>query len=84
MKRPAAIRVLVRALCGPPTSVERKTIRRPTLFWRNGRAYALPGADSDVQVETWTYNLGSSQLIRRIRFEDGIATELSTLGYGYP
>ena len=31
-----------------------------------------------------TYNLGSNQLIRRIRFEDGLATELTTLGYGYP
>ena len=74
----------VRELCGPPTAVERKTIRRPTLFWRNGRAYSLPGGDSDVQVEIWTYNLGSNQLIRRIRFEDGLATELTTLGYGYP
>lgn len=74
----------VRELCGPPSTVQHKTIHRPTALWRNGRLFALPGVDDTVQVEIWTYNLGSSQLIRRIRFEDGLATELATLGYGYP
>jgi hypothetical protein len=74
----------VRELCGPPTTLQHKTIHRPTAWWHNGRPFVLPGVDDTVQVEIWTYNLGSSQLIRRIRFEDGLATELATLGYGYP
>ena len=71
-------------LCGPPSSVERKSTWRPLVIWRNGRPFTLPGSGTEVKVEIWTYNLGSSQLIRRIRFEDGLATELTTLGYGYP
>lgn len=38
----------------------------------------------DIPVEIWIYNLGPNQLMRRIRFEDHVVTELDTLGYGYP
>jgi hypothetical protein len=74
----------VRDICGPPTSIEHQRIWRPTVLWRNGRPFTLPGGVTEVRVEIWTYNLGSNQLIRRIRFEDGLVTELATLGYGYP
>jgi hypothetical protein len=37
----------------------------------------------EIPVETWLYNLGSNQLMRRLRFEDGKVVEIETLGYGF-
>jgi hypothetical protein len=34
-------------------------------------------------VEYWTYNLGPNKLMRRLRLEDGVVTEIETLGHGY-
>jgi hypothetical protein len=73
----------VRAICGPPTQVQHTTIWRAPIIWRGGRPLRVPGGDIEVQVEIWTYNLGPSQLMRRIRFEDDQITEMDTLGYGY-
>jgi len=36
-----------------------------------------------VPVEQWVYNLGSSQFLRIVRFEDGRVTGVETGGYGY-
>jgi hypothetical protein len=36
-----------------------------------------------VKIEEWTYNLGSSRLIRYLRFENGILRYIATGGYGY-
>lgn len=72
----------VRNWCGEPTDVSRRSIWRPAVIWRYGRPYHL-GGDIEVPVETWTYNLGPSKLMRRIRFEDGEVVEIETLGYGY-
>ncbi len=74
----------VRTLCGPPTEVHHERIRRPPIIWRNGHPLRIPGDDMDIPVEIWIYNLGPNQLMRRIRFEDHVVTELDTLGYGYP
>ncbi len=71
------------ARCGPPTSVDRHTGTRPPIIWRYGRPIRVPGGDIDVSIETWTYNFGPNQLMRRIRIEDGIVKSIETLGYGY-
>ena len=73
----------VRAACGTPTDIARSTIWRAPVIWRNGRPLRVPGGDVEVRVEVWTYNLGPTKLMRRIRFEDSVATDLDTLGYGY-
>lgn len=77
------VRSQVRAWCGEPTDVVEKTILRPPLVWRYGRPYYLGNGVIEVTVETWTYNLGPSKLMRRIRFEDGEVVDIETLGYGY-
>jgi len=70
----------VAALCGPPTSVERREIIRPYHFYRNG----LPISGSyEVAVEFWTYNFGPNKLMRRLRFEDGLLVDVATLTHGY-
>jgi hypothetical protein len=37
----------------------------------------------EVQVTEYIYNLGPRKLMRRLRFENGILTEVETMGYGY-
>lgn len=37
----------------------------------------------EVLVEEWTYNLGPHRLMRVVRFENGLVTEVDLLGYGY-
>jgi hypothetical protein len=70
----------VAALCGPPTSVERREILRGYSFYRNN----VPLHTSyEVSVELWTYNLGPSKLMRRLRFEDGLLVDVETLSHGY-
>ena len=42
------------------------------------------GSYIEVLVETWTYNLGPTKLMRRLTIEDGEVVDIETLGYGYP
>jgi hypothetical protein len=37
----------------------------------------------EVLVEEWTYNFGPYKLMRLVRFENGLVTEVHQLGYGY-
>lgn len=73
----------VRAKCGQPTEVTRKSILRPPVIWRNGRPWRVPGGDLEVTVEFWTYNLGSNKFMQRLRLEDGEVKQIENLGYGY-
>lgn len=69
----------VAALCGEPTSVERREILRPYYF-RRGYPFHTT---YEVTVEYWTYNFGPNKLMRRLRFEDGLLVDVETLGHGY-
>lgn len=74
----------VAAKCGEPTEVvpQKSVFRRPVIWTRNGPYYI--GEDFiEIQVETWIYNLGPNKLMRRLRFEAGVLTEIESLGYGY-
>jgi hypothetical protein len=74
----------VAAKCGEPTEVvtQKSVFRRPVI-WTNGRPYFLGEDFIEVQVEAWIYNLGPNKLMRRLRFEGGVLTEIDSLGYGY-
>jgi hypothetical protein len=37
----------------------------------------------EVLIEEWTYNFGPRKLMRVVRFENGLVTGVSHLGYGY-
>jgi len=41
---------------------------------------AVPGA-SDVAEEIWIYNFGPNKLMQRIRFRNGIAANMGSVGY---
>jgi hypothetical protein len=75
--------VEVTALCGPPDSVTRSEVWRRPVLWRYGRPYYLSHEPLPVAVEFWTYNFGPHKLMRRVRIEDGIVTDIETLGHGY-
>jgi hypothetical protein len=73
----------VLALCGPPSEVSRSAILRRPVVWRFGRPYYPSDELVTVAVESWTYNLGTSKLMRRLKLEDGLVVEIETLGHGY-
>ena len=71
------------ARCGEPTGVTLTTILGRPVGWRFGSPYYLSNDLVEVAVEYWTYNQGPNKLMRRLRLEDGIVTEVETLGPGY-
>ena len=73
----------VRAKCGEPTSISKRTILRRPVYYRHGQRYSYGIEMVEVPVEYWTYNFGPSKLMRRIRFVDGLVEEIETLDYGY-
>lgn len=76
----------VRALCGEPTSVSFVGVQSaPRDYYYRGfydYPYVTPGW-LEVPVEVWTYNLGSSKLLRKLRFVGDELEEIWTDGYGY-
>ena len=78
----------VRTLCGQPTDVAFVgTIgRRGIPGYRDGDSYDqwyYGPAWVELPVEIWTYNLGSSKLLRKLRFVGDELVEIRTDGYGY-
>jgi len=77
----------VRTLCGEPTSVDfqgviRRTPRYQYGYGFNRYEYSGPGI-VEMPVEVWTYNFGSSKLLRKLRFVGEELEEIRTAGYGY-
>jgi hypothetical protein len=69
----------VEALCGSPTSIERREILRPYGYHRGITVHS----SYEVSVEIWTYNFGPHKLMYRLRFEDGLIVDIDTLTHGY-
>jgi len=75
----------VRALCGEPQDVSfAGVIRGPAYYDGGPYDYSWIGPTwVDLPVEVWTYNFGSSKLLRRLRFVGDELKEIRTDGYGY-
>ena len=81
-------------MCGQPTSVDSWEEERILRDFRTYRDYD-PSTSKykwyrepflvkvQVNIELWTYNLGSTQFIRYLRFENGTIKEITTGGKGY-
>jgi len=83
--------------CGEPESVQVRSVYRAGLPRHRIRQrtdrFSAAAADPEllfadrayveVRVEEWTYNFGPRRLMRVIRFENGIVTGITQLGYGY-
>jgi hypothetical protein len=75
----------VRTLCGEPSDVAFVGVIERRAYPSYGSYhYSFYGpAWIELPVETWTYNLGSSKLIRKLRFVGDELVEIRTEGYGY-
>jgi hypothetical protein len=71
--------------CGEPADIINmaSVFRRPIVYGYRGRPYYVGENYVEVPVESWIYNLGPNKLMRRLRFEGGLVTDIETLGYGY-
>jgi hypothetical protein len=69
--------------CGEPTDVDHSTVMVQPTTWVHGRPVVAGNGLIEVVVETWLYNLGPHQFMRRVRFQDGRVIGIETLGYGY-
>ena len=75
----------VRTLCGEPTDVAFVgTIGRRGYYTEGPYDYSFFGpAWDELPVEIWTYNFGSSRLLRKLRFVGDELVEIRTDGHGY-
>ncbi|MGB5103169.1 MAG: DUF2845 domain-containing protein [Steroidobacteraceae bacterium] len=71
----------VLAYCGEPVDRSRTWIRRQPRFEYGGREIPFPG-EEDVPVDVWTFDFGSSKLMRRVRFVAGKVDRIDTLEHG--
>ncbi len=70
--------------CGEPTSIEGRTNR----FARFRHRYSESDEElnyviREIQIEVWTYNLGSTQFIRYLTFRNRKLVAIKTGDYGY-
>jgi hypothetical protein len=75
----------VRTLCGEPTDVAfvgTMGRRAYPSFGSYDYSYFGP-AWIEVPVEVWTYNFGSTKLLRKLRFVGDELVEIRTDGHGY-
>ena len=74
----------VLASCGRPSEKTSYTALRPPLVWVGNRPVrVLPGSPIEVLVETWTYNRGTREFIRYLKFRDGRLVHITAGNYGY-
>ena len=75
----------VRTLCGEPTDVAfAGTMGRRAYPPFGSDAYSYSGpAWVEVPVEVWTYNFGTTRLLRKLRFVGDELVEIRIDGHGY-
>lgn len=76
-------RAQLRDVCGDPEDVQTQRILQQPSYFVDGRQYFVGTQLVEILVEYWTYNFGPQKLMRRIRIEDGVITDMETLGYGH-
>jgi hypothetical protein len=67
--------------CGEPTEQRRTWIVRKPRFEVGGQEYSFNG-EEEVPVDLWTYDFGSSKLMRRVRMVAGKVESIETLEHG--
>jgi hypothetical protein len=80
-------------ICGEPAATQQRTIVRSGVPRSLDHASQRSGSREElllntrsyveVLVEEWTYNFGPRKLMRVVRFENGLVSDVTQLGYGY-
>jgi hypothetical protein len=79
----------VLTLCGEPASVSfHGMVRRAPRYdygfgYKRYEYYGYGYGWVDLPIEVWTYNFGSSKLLRKLRFVGDELEDIDTDGYGY-
>ena len=68
--------------CGKPT-FEEKWVENRFIHVRPHPLLPYQLTTGGVVIQLWTYNRGSKQFMRQLRFENGILKKIETLDYGY-
>ena len=69
----------IKAACGAPVEIRSRQGERH----RRSNGYGQEEAYYDPPGELWTYNFGSTRLMQRLLFVNGILVETTSLQYGY-
>jgi Protein of unknown function (DUF2845) len=68
--------------CGDPTYATQYTVYASQPLY-DGFLRVYSDITVPVQVEEWTYNLGPTRFMRKLRFENGQLITIQSLSYGY-
>ena len=71
-------------LCGQPDYVTQRTI------YRSKGVHSKPGlqngyyaqVEQPIHLEEWIYDFGPNRLMQKVIFIDGVASKITSLGYG--
>jgi hypothetical protein len=67
--------------CGDPDFVQSRAAQRS--FHNRYGQVLYAGLYEEVLIQEWTYNLGPHKLMRVVKMENGVVSEVRHLGYGY-
>ena len=67
--------------CGEPDFVQSRAAQRS--FHNRYGQVLYAGLYEEVLIQEWTYNLGPHKLMRVVKMENGVVSEVRHLGYGY-
>lgn len=85
------LEIEVKAHCGEPAAIRNRgfVVRSYTLFElrqasdAHGVRFGPGNFYQHVLVTEYIYNFGPSRLMRKLRFEGGVLTDIETLEYGF-
>lgn len=73
----------VAARCGQPTQIDHQAMYRAVATAMGMLPPLVVRSDTEIPIETWTYNFGPQRFMQRIRFENGVVVKIESLGYGF-
>ena len=67
--------------CGEPDFAQTRSAQR-SYYNRFGQVL-FTGFYEEVLIQEWAFNLGPNKLMRVVKMENGVVTDVRHLGYGY-
>jgi len=67
--------------CGEPDFAQSRAAQRS--YHNRFGQILFTGLYEEILIQEWTYNLGPNKLMRVVKMENGVITQVQHLGYGY-